>query len=795
MESGLWAGGSRGPARQVRAHGVRRGRYVGPVTHARLAQLSCLSAALATAGCRVGDADGDGVPAIIDCDDHDSEVIGPLRYYADADGDGHGGEAVTVKACERPEGFYDEATDCDDLDAASHPGGTEVCDGADNDCDGLTDDLDDDLDDAELTVFYYDGDDDGYGDDDVSTEACEAPDGYVDEGGDCDDDDEDASPATEWNSDIDGDGYGSSGIVVASCEQPEDTTDVGGDCDDLDPDVNPEAEEVCDGVDNDCDELTDDEDDSLDLDTVETFYPDGDGDGYGDDEQEAVEACEAPSGYAAVDGEAADCDDEDEDVHPGIDEECGDGIDNNCDGSAAGCGVSGELDVDDADFTIEGATGTNFGYELTVADLDADGQDDLLLGGHYSGTTGGAAYIVYGPLTGDVEAVTESDATLLTTTGFDATGKSLHADGDLDADGVPDIVVSAYAHDEGGNYAGAVFLVQGVASRLSGETDLDDDAAAAWYGVSAYDYLGSDANFVGDLDGDSIDDLALGAYGDDDNGSVSGSVFLVMGAEADPQGGVVDEVADAVVVGDGSSSYLGYDHSMGDALDLDADGIGDLVLGAYYAGTVSSTTGAAYLFYGGEDVFDGTLAAEDADAIWGGELSRDYCGATVGNAGDLNADGYDDLAIGCVGADAVSLSEGVAYFLGGGSTRESGTGYVSDAAVASLEGVTEYDGVGERIGRLGDVDADGYDDVAVGALGVDDGVVGTYSNGAIYVLNGPLSGTVTADWADATVLGGSGYEYVGTSVDGGDIDGDGVHDAVFGGYGEDAVYVITGGEL
>ena len=109
--------------------------------------------------------------------------------------------------------------------------------------------------------------------------------------------------------DADGDGY------------PEEA-----DCDDTNADINPEADEVCDGLDNDCNDLIDDEDPSLNSDSVSVFYGDADGDGYGLYE-DTVLACEAPAGYAAA---ADDCNDTDGTISPGASEVCDDGIDNDC---------------------------------------------------------------------------------------------------------------------------------------------------------------------------------------------------------------------------------------------------------------------------------------------------------------------------------------------------------------------------------------------------------------------------------------------------------------------------------
>ena len=164
-----------------------------------------------------------------------------------------------------------EDEDCDDGDSTVFPGAEEVCDGLDNDCDGS---IDEEL----LITAYSDTDDDGYGDPDTATEMCELEEGFV-----------------------------------------EDNTD----CNDSNPSVHPDQEDLCDGVDNDCDSETDEDAE------VFTWYLDDDGDGFGDSET-TTEACGdlPPDGYA-VRGD--DCDLDDPTVNPDAPERC-DGIDNDCNG-------------------------------------------------------------------------------------------------------------------------------------------------------------------------------------------------------------------------------------------------------------------------------------------------------------------------------------------------------------------------------------------------------------------------------------------------------------------------------
>jgi len=302
---------------------------------------------------------------------------------ADADGDG-----------------FTEDMDCDDADAALNPAAPEFCDGIDNDCDG---DIDEDgAEDA--TTWYYDADGDDFGDPAVFMASCESPEAYVsaDPGLDCndadasinpaadeqcngiDDDcdtdiDEEAADATLWYQDGDGDGYGADDIAVLRCEEVSGYVDLPGDCDDAWVEVNPEADELCDGADNDCDGDID-EDDALGADT---WYFDEDGDGYGLEETTTV-ACYQPSLFSA---EYGDCDDDEATVFPGADETCND-VDDDCDGSAdeddAIDATTWYVDADADGYGSDSATTTTCaqpsGYVANATDCN-DGAADVNPGG------------------------------------------------------------------------------------------------------------------------------------------------------------------------------------------------------------------------------------------------------------------------------------------------------------------------------------------------------------------------------------------------------------------------------
>jgi hypothetical protein len=244
-----------------------------------------------------------------------------------------------------------EDTDCDDLDAARFPGSPEYCDGIDNDCTGSVDDN------VDYVQYWPDVDGDGFGDDANVVSSCDPvpPADHLRVGGDCDDTNGDVHPGVpeycdgvdddcsgvadddpvtgQGFEDLDGDGFGGAPVTWCTREQPEEIVDLPFDCDDTAADTFPAALEVCDGRDQDCDEVVDDG-----LPTT-VFWRDLDLDGAGDPAAPLVWCEVQPDGYVSDD---TDCDDTDPRRTPGNEEVC-DGIDNDCDGLAGG---EGDFDGD-----------------------------------------------------------------------------------------------------------------------------------------------------------------------------------------------------------------------------------------------------------------------------------------------------------------------------------------------------------------------------------------------------------------------------------------------------------------
>lgn len=331
------------------------------------------------------DVDGDGFIAAEDCDDENPEVH-PLAkevcndiddncdgvinnnpedgliYLADFDGDGVGDDNAQFNLCAQEDGYVTIGSggDCNDDDASIFPGNIELCNEIDDNC---NDEIDEEPENGVL--FYVDVDGDGYGDANDVVNMCSMPEGYVENNTDCDDQSNITYPGsaeldsqTDCMIDVDGDGFGEMSV--------EGTVVAGTDCNDVDDAVYPAASERCNGIDDDCDDLIDDADNSV-VDMV-TVYLDSDGDGYGRPES-VMEKCYPLENEIEQSG---DCDDADASVNPTAVEIC-DGIDNDCDSNTPEDGMVHMWDAQGFGTDVTNSfTGTFFEPALyeTTQDMD-----------------------------------------------------------------------------------------------------------------------------------------------------------------------------------------------------------------------------------------------------------------------------------------------------------------------------------------------------------------------------------------------------------------------------------------
>jgi len=466
-------------------------------------------------------------------------------YFEDTDGDGFGIEESTTQSCAVPSGYSQVSTDCDDTRSDVSPGGTEVCDEADNDCNGQVDDAP-----TDGTPYYADGDGDGQGAGDPVL-SCTALEGYVLNAMDCDDGqpgiysgaseycngldndcdgmvDEGAVDATLWYLDQDGDGYGSSS-VEASCTQPEGYAAFAGDCDDADVALNPEAIEYCDGIDNNCNGAVDDSP----ADGA-AYFPDLDGDGYGDPSLSLI-ACSQPEGFVADD---SDCMDTNPEVNPEGEEIC-DEVDNNCDGvvdNDTSDGITYYADVDadgygDPDNAIVSCT------ELEGHSLNGEDCDDL------DANKNPAEEEVCDQKDNDCDGEVDDGA---------ADGVTYYSDQDTDGYGASENSLVACSQPEG---------------YVLDNTDCDDRAIYAHPGATEV-CDGADDNCDGAVDNDAVD--AQTAYADNDGDGYGAGEAIEVCTIGNGSAATGDDCNDADAStnpGSGESELDGVDHNCDGVLE------------------------------------------------------------------------------------------------------------------------------------------------------------------------------------------------------------------------------------
>jgi cysteine-rich repeat protein len=690
-------------------------------------------------------------------------------WYADRDGDGYGDDAITLASCNPPPGYISRPGDCNDTDPAIHPFAAERdCSlSIDFNCDGHIGVVDPDGD----GYWACDGDCD---EDDASVNAggVEVCGDGIDNNCDALVDDPTSTDAVTYYPDGDGDGYGSNLLGVASCDDPGlflgGVVFQGGDCNDADPALSPEALEVCDSVDNDCDGTADE---GTAVDAL-VWHPDADGDGFGD-AYTWTTACTRPAGYAT---NGTDCDDADIAINPAAPERC-DRLDNDCDGATY---LGGKVDLTDHRWLdIRGESGGDrLGDTVVVVpDVDGDGRDDLLLGASQrdeGGNTTGVVYLRANRSVGgdvDLAALLEGgtrawDARFTTERNTSRLGAAL-AGGDLNGDGHTDLVLGAPGMARPNLGQGAVFVFYGP---IFHDADVDT-ADVILTGAAGGDEAGG-ALEVGDLDGDGVDDLIVGAPGN------LGAAYVLYGDTL--ASGRLDAVADAWVAGT-------EDGELGARLAILGDSNGDPHTDLAIAEPKASAldAGAVHVVYGTAGRWTGALTA---GTTLTGPSSLDRIGIAMDAAGDVDGDGLADLLVGS-NANRVWLLRGGAIWPSGRVDSLADTRFTGAFATA----------FGRGVHGAGDLDGDGLDDLV---LGVPRDDTAAPDAGAAWIVyggdlpaevvasdlegEGAVQGPATLSYRNAggihgaIVRGDTAHHELGRQITSGDLDGDGQRDLVFG---------------
>ena len=380
------------------------------------------------------------------------------------------------------------------------------------------------------------------------------------------------------------------------------------------------------------------------------------------------------------------------------------------------------------------ASGDLFGTSIAnIGDLNGDGVNDLAVGADADDEGGdkrGAVHIMFMNTDGSVDSTAEINDS--TTNGpsledTDRFGRSIANIGDLDGDGVNDLAVGAHLNDETSSNSGAVHIMfMNTDGSVDSTVEINDSTTNGPTIGNGYHFGYSIAN-IGDLDGDGVNDLAVGTLLDPAGGTKRGTVnIMFMNTDGSVKSTV--EIDDTTTNGPTLSDNDRFGTSIANIGDLNGDGVNDLAVGASQDDEGGENRGAVHIMFMNTDgSVDSTAEINDSTTNGPSLADSDTWGASVANIGDLNDDGVDDLAVGATGAEHGTLSGfnssiGIVFimFMNTDGSVDSTVEINSSTTngfgdLLTAKNCCRY--VGASVANIGDLNDDGVDDLAVGATG------------------------------------------------------------------------------
>ncbi|MEQ1675896.1 MAG: FG-GAP-like repeat-containing protein [Chitinophagaceae bacterium] len=394
----------------------------------------------------------------------------------------------------------------------------------------------------------------------------------------------------------------------------------------------------------------------------------------------------------------------------------------------------------------------NMGVSVSGAgDVNGDGYSDVIVGA-FSYDNGqsneGAAFIYHGSAAG---INTTAAARVESNQASALMGQSVAGAGDINGDGYSDVIVGALLYDNGQSNEGATFIYHGSASGINTTpaTMVESNQASA--------NLGKSVAGAGDINGDGYSDVMAGAFAYSNGETNEGAVFIYQGSAAG-----INTVAAASIESNQAGALMGY--TVACAGDVNGDGYSEVIVGVIAYDGDQADEGAAFIYYGSAT----GISITTNNILEGNQAGTGL--SSVGGAGDVNGDGYSDVMIGITGYDNGQTDEGAAFVYHGSAA---GINTIASAMMESNQAVAYF---GSSVASAGDVNADGYSDVIMGAPNYDNGQT---DEGAAFVYHGSATGINAI--AAVRLENNQAFSYLGGSVaSAGDVNGDGYSDIIVG---------------
>jgi hypothetical protein len=390
----------------------------------------------------------------------------------------------------------------------------------------------------------------------------------------------------------------------------------------------------------------------------------------------------------------------------------------------------------------------------TAGDVNGDGYGDIIISAstYDNGETNeGRAFVYYGSPNGPSSF---PDWTAEGNQPFADFSSTVNTAGDVNSDGYADVIIAAASYDNGQTDEGVVYVYHGSASGLSNTPD--------WMAESNQTSAGFGHGWVstaGDVNGDGYDDVIIGAQQYDNGQTDEGAAFVYLGSG-------VGLANTPVWTAEGNQVNGFFGRSVETVGDVNGDSYDDVIVGAQLYDSGETDEGKAFVYYG-------SPTGPSAVANWSaeGNQSNAHYGESAKTAGDVNGDGYADVIVGATLYSNGDFEEGRAYvYYGSANGLNASPNWTGE----SNQFMAHY---GRDVSPAGDLNGDGYADVAVGAFEYDNG---ESEEGRVYVYFGSATGlNAVAGW---TAEGNQSDAKFGHSSAGVDINGDGYSDLLVGAY-------------